>query len=93
MRGSGLIGLDRMTAIKAMLDAVMNKVGNNEKIMHTAHVAPLSGPTRLAVPNRIRDALIPLYHFIKIIYQKHFINVNVFVIKSLWKRFQFGANP
>ena len=37
LRGSGLIGLDRMTAIEAKLDAVMNKLGNNEKIMHTAH--------------------------------------------------------
>ena len=36
-RGSGLIGLDRMTAIKAKLDAVMNKLGNNERRMHTAH--------------------------------------------------------
>ena len=26
-----------MTAIKAKLDAVMNKLGNNERIMHTAH--------------------------------------------------------
>ena len=37
LRGSGLIGLDRMTAIEAKLDAVMNKLGNNEKRMHTAH--------------------------------------------------------
>ena len=36
LRGSGLIGLDRMTTIKAKLDAVMNKLGNNEKRMHTA---------------------------------------------------------
>ena len=35
--GSGLIGLDRMTAIEAKLDAVMNKLGNNERRMHTAH--------------------------------------------------------
>ena len=35
LRGSGLIGLDRMTAIEAKLDAVMNKFGNNEKRMHT----------------------------------------------------------
>ena len=34
-------------------------------------VAPLFGSTRLTGPNRIQDALIPLYHFIKIIYQKH----------------------
>ena len=32
-------------------------------------VAPLSGPTQLAGPNRIRDALRPLYYFIKD--QKH----------------------
>ena len=31
LRGSGLIILDRMTAIEAKLDAVMNKLGNNEK--------------------------------------------------------------
>ena len=37
MRGSGLIGLDRMTTIEAKLDVVMNKLGNNEKRMHTAH--------------------------------------------------------
>ena len=37
LRGSGLIGLDRMTAIEAKLDAVMNKLGNKEKRMHTAN--------------------------------------------------------
>ena len=37
LRESGLIGVDRMIAIKAKLDAVMNKLGNNEKRMHTAH--------------------------------------------------------
>ena len=37
LRGNGLIGLDRMIAIEAKLDAVMNKLGNNEKRMHTAH--------------------------------------------------------
>ena len=31
LRGSGLIGLNRMTAIEAKLDVVMNKLGNNEK--------------------------------------------------------------
>ena len=36
LRGSGLIGLDRMTTIEAKPDAVMNKLGNNEKRMHTA---------------------------------------------------------
>ena len=37
LKGNGLIGLDRMTAIEAKLDAVMNKLGNNERRMHTAH--------------------------------------------------------
>ena len=37
LRGSGLIGLDRMAAKEAKLDAVMNKLGNNEKRMHNAH--------------------------------------------------------
>ena len=37
LRGSGLIGLDRMIAIEEKLDAMMNKLGNNEKRMHAAH--------------------------------------------------------
>ena len=37
LRGSGLIRLDRMTAIEAKLDVVMNKLGNNEKRMHIAN--------------------------------------------------------
>ena len=37
LKGNGLIGLDRMTAIEAKLDAVMNKLGNNERRTHTAH--------------------------------------------------------
>ena len=37
LRGSGLIRLDRMTAIEAKLDVVMNKLRNNERRMHTAH--------------------------------------------------------
>ena len=37
LRGSGLIDLDRMTAIEAKLDAFMKKMGNNEKRMHTVH--------------------------------------------------------
>ena len=35
LRGSGLIEINRMTSIEAKLDAVMNKLGNNEKRMHT----------------------------------------------------------
>ena len=37
LRGSGLIELNRMTAIEAKLDVVMNKLGRNERRMHTAH--------------------------------------------------------
>ena len=37
LRGSGLIELNRMTAIEAKLDAVMNKLGSNERRMHIAH--------------------------------------------------------
>ena len=37
MKGNGLIGLDRMTVIEEKLNAVMNKLGNNERRMHTAH--------------------------------------------------------
>ena len=37
MKGNGLIGLDRMIAIEEKLDAVMNKLGNNERRMHAAY--------------------------------------------------------
>ena len=36
LRGSGLIKLNHMIAIEAKLDAVMNKLGSNERRMHTA---------------------------------------------------------
>ena len=36
LKGSGVIELNRMTAIEAKLDALMNKMGNNERRMHTA---------------------------------------------------------
>ena len=37
MRGNGMIGLDRTTAIEAKLDPLMNKLSSNERRMHTAH--------------------------------------------------------
>ena len=37
LRGSGLTELNRMTAMKAKQDAMMNKLGRNERRMHTAH--------------------------------------------------------
>ena len=36
LKGSGVIELNRMTAIEAKLDALMNKLGNNERRMHKA---------------------------------------------------------
>ena len=37
LKGNGLIGLDRMTTIEAKLEAALNKLGNSERRMHTAH--------------------------------------------------------
>ena len=36
LKGSGVIELNQMTTIEAKLDALMNKLGNNERRMHTA---------------------------------------------------------
>ena len=36
-KGSGRIELNKMTAIEAKLDAIMHKLGNQEKRMHSAH--------------------------------------------------------
>ena len=36
LKGSGVIELNRMTSIEANLDALMNKMGNNERRMNTA---------------------------------------------------------
>ena len=36
-KGSGVIELNRMTAIEAKLDALMHKFGNQERRMHSAH--------------------------------------------------------
>ena len=35
LKGSGVIELNRMSVIEAKLDAVMNKLGNNERRVHT----------------------------------------------------------
>ena len=37
LKGSGVIELNRMTAIEAKLDALMNKLGNQERRMHSTH--------------------------------------------------------
>ena len=36
LKGNCLIGLDRMITIEAKLEAVLNKLGSNERRMHTA---------------------------------------------------------
>ena len=36
LKGSGVIELNRMISIEAKLDALMNRLGNNERRMHTA---------------------------------------------------------
>ena len=37
LKGIGLIELNRMTAIEAKLDPLMNKLGSNKRKMHTTH--------------------------------------------------------
>ena len=37
LKGNGLIGFDGMTSIEAKLEAVLNKLGSNERRMHTIH--------------------------------------------------------
>ena len=37
LEGSGVIGLNRMTAIEEKLDALMKKMGNQDRRMHLAH--------------------------------------------------------
>ena len=37
LKGNGLIGLDRMEAIEAKLEVVLNKLGSNERRMYIAH--------------------------------------------------------
>ena len=36
-KGSGVIELNKMIVMEAKLDAIMHKLGNQEKIMHYAH--------------------------------------------------------
>ena len=56
LRGSGLIKLNRMTAIEAKLDAVINKLGSKERIMHTAHeVGAVNEGTRSSVEGPVKE--------------------------------------
>ena len=79
MRGSGLIGLDRMTAIEAKLDAIMNKLGNNEKRMHTAHeVGTVKEGMRSSVEGPVEEESYQVE-------EAHYLNVN--------RSYTFKPNP
>ena len=56
MKGNGLIGLDRMISIEAKMDAVMKKLGNSERRMHTAHeVGAVEERNRRSVEELVRE--------------------------------------
>ena len=56
LRGSGFIELNRMTSIEAKLDAVMNKLGSNERRIHTAHeVGAINKGTRSNVEGLVEE--------------------------------------
>ena len=56
LRGSGLIELNRMIAIEPKLDAVMNKLGSNERRMHTAHeVGAVNKGTRSSAEGPVEE--------------------------------------
>ena len=56
MKGNGLIGLDRITVIDAKLEVVMNKLGSNERRMHTAHeVGAVEERIRRSVEELVRE--------------------------------------
>ena len=52
LKGSGVIKLNRMIAIEAKLDALMSKLGNKERRMHSAHeVGTLEGNEQKSSPD------------------------------------------
>ena len=56
LSGSGLIELNRMTAKEAKMDVVMNKLGSNERRMHTAHeVGAVNEGTRSSAEGPIEE--------------------------------------
>ena len=57
LRGNGLIGLDRITAIEAKLDAVMNKLSSNERRIDKTRPGY---PSR--VPRVVPPSGVPLYN-------------------------------
>ena len=71
LKESGLIELNRMTAIEAKLDAVMNKLGSNERRIHTAHEvgavkegirSSTEGPVE-EEPHQVEETKQRSYHF------------------------------
>ena len=42
LKGSGMLELNRMTAIEPKLDALMSKMGNHERRMHLANVGTIN---------------------------------------------------
>ena len=79
LRESGLIRLDRMTAIEARLDAVMNKLGNNEKRMHTAHeVGAVKEGIRSSAEGPVKEELYQVE-------EAHYLNAN--------RSYTFKPNP
>ena len=56
LKGNGLVGLDRMTTIEAKLEAVLNKLGSNERRMHTAYeVGAVEERTRRSVEGLVEE--------------------------------------
>ena len=52
LKGGGVIKLNRMTAIEAKLDALMNKLGNQGRRMHLAHeVGKVEGNEQKSITN------------------------------------------
>ena len=53
MKGSGVIKLNRMTAMEAKLDALMIKLGNQDRRMHSAHeVGTMEGNEQMSSANK-----------------------------------------
>ena len=60
LRGSGLIKLNCMISIEAKLDAVMNKLGSNERRMQIAHeVRVVKEGTRSSAEGPIEERALP----------------------------------
>ena len=52
LKGGGLIELNRMIAIEAKLDALMNKLGNHHRRMYLAHeVGAVEGNEKKSITN------------------------------------------